>query len=225
MHKNLRKVIIFASGVIVGSVTTYIFIREKYKRYADAEIASVKERFTVEKAPEPELEGCNDDISDEESTNEEHDVKSGSFIRSNDNDTSDEELTDEELVDREYRKIDDKEGEVSYMEKLIKVLHYDPGPNDPEPFILEPGEFGVFDDYTMLTFKHYAEDNITLDENGNILDPDDVEIAVGYDAIDMLAFDESIDVLYVRNPTLKIDFEIYRIPETYPITDGDTYNA
>ena len=47
MNNGLSKILFFAAGAIVGSVATWKFVEEKYKRIADEEIESVKEHLRV----------------------------------------------------------------------------------------------------------------------------------------------------------------------------------
>lgn len=50
-----NKILIFSLGVAVGSVTSWFVTREKYRKIADDEIASVKEVFQRKKKEEAEL--------------------------------------------------------------------------------------------------------------------------------------------------------------------------
>ena len=50
-----NKILIFSLGVAVGAVTSWFIAREKYRKIADDEIASVKEVFQRKKKEEAEL--------------------------------------------------------------------------------------------------------------------------------------------------------------------------
>lgn len=50
-----NKILIFSLGVAVGAVTSWFVAREKYRKIADDEIASVKEVFQRKKKEEAEL--------------------------------------------------------------------------------------------------------------------------------------------------------------------------
>lgn len=39
----INKILIFAAGVVIGSAVTWKLVKDKYKKLADEEIASVKE--------------------------------------------------------------------------------------------------------------------------------------------------------------------------------------
>ena len=43
MRTLINKILIFAAGVVIGSAVTWKCIKDKYKKLADEEIASVKE--------------------------------------------------------------------------------------------------------------------------------------------------------------------------------------
>lgn len=51
-----NKLLIFSLGVAVGAVTSWFVTREKYRKIADDEIASVKEVFQRKKKEEAELD-------------------------------------------------------------------------------------------------------------------------------------------------------------------------
>lgn len=62
-----NKILIFSLGVAVGAVTSWFIAREKYRKIADDEIASVKEVFQRKKKEEAELAEENttyNDLSD-----------------------------------------------------------------------------------------------------------------------------------------------------------------
>ena len=69
MNNGLSKILFFAAGAIVGSVATWKFVEEKYKRIADEEIESVKEhlRVKMEDFSDKNVEEDVDEAENEES--------------------------------------------------------------------------------------------------------------------------------------------------------------
>lgn len=76
MNNNVTCVLSFAAGATIASVVTWKVLKNKYKRIADEEIASVKEVFSkrsevVQKEPEekPDLTEYNNKLQEEGYTN------------------------------------------------------------------------------------------------------------------------------------------------------------
>ena len=70
MNKNIIKIIIFATGVIAGSVGTYYYAKNKYEVIIEQEIALLKERFDKQDVEKNDINspGQNKDDEAEDST-------------------------------------------------------------------------------------------------------------------------------------------------------------
>lgn len=80
-----------------------------------------------------------------------------------------------------------------------------------KPYIISPDDFDELDDYDAASLTYYA-DGILTDEDDNIIE--DVDDIVGEDSLHAFGeFEE--DAVYVRNDTLKCDYEILRVDDVY----------
>lgn len=71
----INKILIFAAGVAIGSAVTWKLVKDKYKKLADEEIASVKEVWskkhpTVEDISETDVKEAKQDMSQTSSATE-----------------------------------------------------------------------------------------------------------------------------------------------------------
>lgn len=84
--------------------------------------------------------------------------------------------------------------------------------NDEKPYrVIEPEEFGEEDGYERVSLTYYA-DGVLTDEMDEIVD--DVEGTVGVDSLTHFGEYED-DSVFVRNDTLKIDYEILKDQRKY----------
>lgn len=113
---------------------------------------------------------------------------------------SDEEDTSE--ADAEYKKILDECG-------------YDGGDNlSPflAPYVITPEEFGETG-YEMVSWTYY-KDGVMTDENGSVLDEDEIEDLIGLDAVNHFGEHEA-DAVHIRNEEQENDYEILRVEVDY----------
>ena len=137
----MKNVIIFAVGAGVGSLLTWMFIKDKYKQIADEEIESVVQRFKDRRKNEVEKE---DTI---ETTKVDNTVaKYNSII-----DTMDYSKTTNYSNDND----DLYTVKVEEKEEFIK------------PEIIDADDFGM-EDYDTETLTYYA-DGIIADDDGNLV--------------------------------------------------------
>jgi hypothetical protein len=79
-----------------------------------------------------------------------------------------------------------------------------------KPYIISPDEFGELDEYDKISLYYYT-DKILTDDDVVIEDVDNV---VGFDALNRFGEYEE-DAVFVRNDTLKCDYEILRDRRKY----------
>ena len=72
MNNTVKNALIFVVGAAIGSVTTWYFVKDKYKKIADEEIESVKEYYSNRK-PREESNPENSPVEKNEETNQEQD--------------------------------------------------------------------------------------------------------------------------------------------------------
>lgn len=192
MNNGLSKILFFAAGAIVGSVATWKFVEEKYKRIADEEIESVKEHL---RARAEELEFVDKDVEEEEVSHPEinetsiKEVKKATYV-------------DYSAITRDLGYVPEpKEDEDNATEKQPGTSPYTIGQND----------FDMNEDYIVDSMLYHADDYLT-DEHNELID--NIEDSVGYECLN--EFKESdTDVIYVRNDETKTDYEILKVDTNY----------
>ena len=192
MNNTLSKIVIFAAGAAIGSVATWKIIEEKYKRFAQEQIDSVK-RALVD-----DCFNVTDYISEIEPTQEtEEEVK---------------EKPDGRVMDQKaYENMVSGEGYTNYSNNNNDISKEEE--DDVEkPYVIAPEEFGEFeDDYKNITLWYHS-DGILTDDNDNVID--DVESIVGEDSLTHFGEYED-DSVFVRNDKLKCDYEILAVEDPY----------
>lgn len=76
-----------------------------------------------------------------------------------------------------------------------------------KPYLINPREFGMIDDYDTITLMYYYADDILADEDGEIIE--DVGDVVGSDYSQHFGeYEDDVDTVYIRNDVRKTDYEI-----------------
>jgi len=225
MTDQVKSVILVASGILVGASATYLLTKnhfeEKYKAYAEEEIASVKEVFHVEQEAEREEEERGERIRQ--------------YVT---RDTSDDEV-DIEFVHIKRKTVGDlleediqahnRQGSPDMAEFDISAAGGDGDTEDDVqdldiskeersgdfPYVISAEEFfteGETNDKICLAY--YKEDNTLSDDAQGVVD--DVEEKIG--TANLLRFghgSQDANIVYVRNEKLEADFEICREEGSY----------
>lgn len=105
-----------------------------------------------------------------------------------------------EPVVSEYNNILESEGYYSYDEAQAMRKHI----GKDNPYIIEPAEYGEFEDYDTLSLTYYA-DGVLADSSGDPID--DADDLIGTEALDHIGEFEP-DSVHVRNDRRKADIEI-----------------
>ena len=85
-----------------------------------------------------------------------------------------------------------------------------------KPRVISPDEFGEIPEYEKVSLTYYA-DRVLTDEDNKPMDETDIEMAVGADSLTHFGEYEP-DSVYVRNDTLKVDYEILLDEQKYSET-------
>lgn len=184
---KIKDLIIFVSGVAVGSLATWKFVEDKYKRIADEEIESVKEVFSKkysEMEDSEDLEECEDE--DEEEVVEEPEEQDKL------------EICHYNAMVKKYDTADESNKK--------------PSNNYDEPYVISPDEFGDIDDYETITLHYYEGDGYLTDENDELVD--DADEVIGWDSLNHFGEYED-DSVHVRNDRYKADYEILKCIGNY----------
>ena len=199
MNNGLSKILFFAAGASGGSVATWKFVEEKYKRIADEEIESVKEHLRVKMEDFPD-KGVEEDVDEAETEKLETEESKPKAIST----TSIKEIKKANYVD--YSAISHGLGYLS--EPKEDNTEKQPGTS---PYIIDQNDFGMIEDYSVDSMLYHEDDYLT-DENNVLID--NIENSVGYECLN--EFKESnTDVVYVRNDETKTDYEILKVDTNY----------
>ena len=95
-----------------------------------------------------------------------------------------------------------REGYVNYSDMQNKKQKQEIAVD--RPYVIQPSDFGEFDDYEKISLT-YTADGVLLDDMNEIVD--DIEETVGEDSLEHFGEYED-DSVYVRNDAKKCDYEI-----------------
>ena len=112
---------------------------------------------------------------------------------------------------------DNSEAEKEY-ERVLKECNYDGGADlSPflAPYVITPEEFGETG-YEMISWTYY-KDGVMTDENGTIMDEEDIEDLIGLDALNHFGEHEA-DAVHIRNEEQENDYEILRVEVEYNVS-------
>lgn len=186
----INKILIFAAGVAIGSTVTWKLVKDKYKKLADEEIASVKEIWSKK---HPTVE----DIT-EACVKEGMDVDITAQPKQTHVDYAERKTAREIILENKYS---DKKEEEDYMDK----------------YVISPEEFSE-SELPSESLTYWA-DGIVTDEANCVMDEDDIEETIGSDALNHFGEYED-DSVFVRNETLDKEYEILmdtrRFGDVYP---------
>lgn len=173
---NSKVVFIFGTiiGVGIGVAGTYSYFKDKYEKLAEEDFNS-RRIFDEDKKDETEY-----------------------YVA--------EKTADSRTVDKpsitEYAAILQKEGYVNYSDMSEKEQKQEVVVD--RPYVIQPSDFGEFDDYEKISLT-YTADGVLLDDINEIVD--DIEETVGEDSLEHFGEYED-DSVYVRNDAKKCDYEI-----------------
>ena len=187
----------FVTGLVIGSVVTYVVVKDKFEKIAQEEIDSVKEVFgrRVEKETDKKVEKiAKKEVEKIRKEYNEYDNLTKNYTSYSKN------KTEESIEDVEYEEVCENDEDGVELDEIERASDYD------RPYIIEPQEFGALDGYSLITLYHYS-DNILADDCDELVE--DLDDVVGEDYASHFGEYED-DCVYVRNDRLKADYEICR---------------
>ena len=187
----------FVTGLVIGSVVTYIVVKDKFEKIAQEEIDSVKEVFgrRVEKEADKKVEKiAKKEVEKIRKEYNEYDNLTKNYTSYSKN------KTEESIKDVEYEEVCENDEDRVELDEIERASDYD------RPYIIEPPEFGALDGYSLITLYHYS-DNVLADDCDELVE--DLDDVVGEDYASHFGEYED-DCVYVRNDRLKADYEICR---------------
>lgn len=190
----------FVTGLVIGSVVTYVIVKDKFEKIAQEEIDSVKEVFgrRVEKEADKKVEKiAKKEVEKIRKEYNEYDNLTKNYTSYSKNKT---EESIEDVEDVEYEEVCENDEDGVELDEIERASDYD------RPYIIEPQEFGALDGYSLITLYHYS-DNVLADDCDELVE--DLDDVVGEDYASHFGEYED-DCVYVRNDRLKADYEICR---------------
>lgn len=187
----------FVTGLVIGSVVTYVVVKDKFEKIAQEEIDSVKEVFgrRVEKEADKKVEKiAKKEVEKIRKEYNEYDNLTKNYTSYSKN------KTEESIKDVEYEEVCENDEDGVELDEIERASDYD------RPYIIEPQEFGALDGYSLITLYHYS-DNVLADDCDELVE--DLDDVVGEDYASHFGEYED-DCVYVRNDRLKADYEICR---------------
>lgn len=187
----------FVTGLVIGSVVTYVVVKDKFEKIAQEEIDSVKEVFgrRVEKEADKKVEKiAKKEVEKIRKEYNEYDNLTKNYTSYSKN------KTEENIEDVEYEEVCENDEDGVELDEIERASDYD------RPYIIEPQEFGALDGYSLITLYHYS-DNVLADDCDELVE--DLDDVVGEDYASHFGEYED-DCVYVRNDRLKADYEICR---------------
>ena len=190
--KNIKNVLLFTAGLVMGSVVTWKMTKDKYEQWANDEIRMMREYYN-----QKEEEYYEEEDLDEEPIEAE--------VRT-------EKSTKPDLT--EYTSRLNESGYTDYSE-ISKKDEEEDNESDMEekPYVISPEEFGDFDDYETIELTYYKNGYVT-DDQDILMSNDEVEEAIGWNNITRMGEYEE-DALHVRNEKRKTDYEILQVFDDY----------
>lgn len=195
MNSTIKYILTFIAGAGIGSAVTYKLLKVKYEQFAQEQIDSVKEKYSVRKELKTDEEVH--ELNDEEIVNE--------AIEDGSSSTPDIKKYAKQLKDLGYTKYSNMSDENDEEQEVNEEPMID------KPYVIPPDEFGEFDEYECISLTYYA-DKVLADENDELVE--DVDNVVGLDSLSRFGEYED-DSVHVRNDSLKCDYEILYDPRYY----------
>ena len=196
----------FVAGLTIGAAGAWYYLKDKYAKLAEEEIASVKAAYAKREKPTTEekagyfpkkrtdrSQNCADrllaNIKDSEQT-----LEAVSLVNAAKN-------MDKGSI-TEYTQRLQEAGYKDYSRTIDEKPSGTPG---EVPYVISPDEFGELEDYTKISLTYFA-DGVLADECGEIVD--DVEEIIG-DGLDHFGEYED-DSVFVRSDAKRCDYEILK---------------
>lgn len=183
MKTNLKIGLAFVLGAATGALVANKYLKTKYEKIADEEIASVKAVYWTKTNPEAAAYAKKDVEYTEEVYKQHQQAAKSAAEQAKENPDI-----------------------VKYTEKLHKegYTNYSTAAKPTAPYVIPPEDFGEFDDYEKISLIYWA-DQVLTDDNNEVVE--DLEGSVGIDSLTTFGEYED-DSVFVRNSRLRCDYEI-----------------
>lgn len=245
----MNGIAIAVPAIVVGGVIGYFvgchFERDKWRKFADAEIDSVKqeyakiaseigaesEKHTSQEMPVEGPRSLSKALYDSNDKDiKRHDKIDYSRIAGRYKGTSDEQSDDFREVEEKSEKLDDPDDEESIendeeaecIERGLEEEEFMKSHKNDAPRLIKVSQVGELDWFGMSTLLYYEGDNtLVIEDSEDVIPEDEVRNYVG-DCLTKYGFtinDEAI--VYVRNFQREMDYEVIKIHESYSKSDPE----
>ncbi len=225
----MNKGIVFVLGAIVGgavgSVSTWYAVEkttaEKYQKIANEEIESVKATYKEKYEKEPKSTSQNASVTHQEprrailGTGDDEEVIEDEKMPQNTNKRS-KEHTDYSKISKNNAGL--KAPMANNWNKELGTIPEEKKEMELKPYVISPQEFELSEN-EHVNMQYYLDGTLTDDMGEPIQSSDyfgDIDIENSFDD-----YSDEPDLLFIRDPRLKIDYEISKILVRYPETTGE----
>ena len=174
MNSKVAFIIGSVVGVGIGVAGTYSYFKDKYEKLAEEDFNS--RRVFDEDKKEESVEPIVEKTADSRTVDKPSIAECAAILQ--------------------------REGYVNYSDMQNKKQKQEIAVD--RPYVIQPSDFGEFDDYEKISLT-YTADGVLLDDMNEIVD--DIEETVGEDSLEHFGEYED-DSIYVRNDAKKCDYEI-----------------
>lgn len=174
MNSKVAFIIGSVVGVGIGVAGTYSYFKDKYEKLAEEDFNS--RRVFEEDKKEESVEPIVEKTADSRTVDKPSIAECAAILQ--------------------------REGYVNYSDMQNKKQKQEIAVD--RPYVIQPSDFGEFDDYEKISLT-YTADGVLLDDMNEIVD--DIEETVGEDSLEHFGEYED-DSVYVRNDAKKCDYEI-----------------
>ena len=174
MNSKVAFIIGSVVGVGIGVAGTYSYFKDKYEKLAEEDFNS--RRVFDEDKKEESVEPIVEKTADSRTVDKPSIAECAAILQ--------------------------REGYVNYSDMQNKKQKQEIAVD--RPYVIQPSDFGEFDDYEKISLT-YTAGGVVLDDMNEIVD--DIEETVGEDSLEHFGEYED-DSVYVRNDAKKCDYEI-----------------
>ena len=206
MNKTVIGIISFAAGAAIGSVATWMSVKNKYEQIAQEEIEEVREVYMNAIRKTEEVDDEHEESAPVNEAPKVAELKSYKDVMNESGYINYGNITEAEVEEM----VKEKTKEI--VEECNDILKKTEDKVNNKPYVIHPDEFG--DEYNVVTLVCYNDKVVTTYDTGEVLTDEEVEKLVGLDSLSRFGEYEE-DSVFVRNDSIKVDYEILRDEENY----------
>lgn len=203
--KVMVGLVIFAAGVVTGSIITNTVVKEKATQEANEkaaeEIAEVREIYR-NKIKKEENEKVAEES--EKEVKEENEKVDPLKVKPQ---TGREDYNSYYKMTQNYTSQNDEKPKRASSISDLNAFTYEKSVD--RPYIIDPEDYGEEDDYDTMQLTYFMGDKTLVDESADDT-IDEPDLHIGLDNLAIFDEFQGASSIYVRNDILKMDFEILK---------------